>query len=64
MGRDPNGLYHTEMDFLNGLVAWFKPRLRDFKDGTMGTLKIETIKIALVLENGVHMHKDIDFGGL
>ncbi len=26
--------------------------------------KIKTVKIAFILDNGVHMHKDIDFEGI
>ena len=75
MGRDPKGSYNNEMDFLNGLTNLLIGRggsetipaygiLSFIKNESACKFKIKTIKIALVLENDVHMHKDIDFEGL
>ena len=76
MGRDPKGMYQDEMDLLNSLVKMItwnikkEPKhppfsaygmLNEAKHGSHCNFKIRTVKLCFVLNNGVHMHKDIDW---
>lgn len=67
--------YLEEMNFLTGLSNILMGRggsetipayglLSEIKNESSCIFKIKTVKICLVLENDVHMHKDIDFGEL
>lgn len=76
MGRDPKSIYINEMDFLNSITNMLSGKsgkyspikafnlLKHIKDESSCKFKIKTVKICLILDNDVHMHKDIDFGGL
>lgn len=76
MGRLPETLYQNEIDILNSIVKMltWKDRvhpicsayglLKYLKDNAPYKYKIKTVKIAFVLDNDVHMHKDIDWRAL
>lgn len=76
MGRNPKSLYQNEMDILNSIVkmiTWKEKEhpemsayglLKYLKDYSPYKYKIKTVKICFVLDNDVHMHKDIDWEAL
>jgi hypothetical protein len=76
VGRDPRTVYTNELDLLNGFIKLITGEERGpleasafgilpkVKEHFQGDLKIKTVKICFILDNDVHMHKDIDWEDL
>lgn len=60
----PQEIYKNEIAFINILASFLEKKIKALKKLPLKHLTVQTVKIAFILDNGEHMHKDIDFGGL